>query len=223
MIRFLPTILAHDEVAFQARLSEVRPFLKHPEVPMVQIDILDGHFLPDPPTFATPAFVAALQPPVPFEVHLMVSDPLTVIPAWLEAGAQRVFFHIEAVTDLPAAIQKARSFGVKQLGIALSPETPLEAVFPVATAVDAVLLMGVHPGASGRAFVPETVERIRRLKEAIPGILIEVDGGVRPGITAALVQAGAEDLAVGSYFSAGSPVVQLASLNADVRRLQDLQ
>lgn len=217
MTRFIPTVLVQDKAAFHQRLAELWPLLSDPAVPMLQFDILDGRFLPDSlPTFPTPTFIAALPGSFPFEVHLMVANPLEQMAAWMQAGAKRIFFHAEAVEDLSIAVAEARSFGKADIGIALNPETDLAVLTPVAKNIDAVLLLGVHPGASGRPFLPETVERVSRLKALFPGILVEVDGGIRPGVAAQLVQAGADDLAVGSYFAGDAALEQLALLKTDV-------
>jgi ribulose-phosphate 3-epimerase len=185
MIEFLPTILVQSQEDFMARVKAVRGLLHDRSVPMLSIDIIDGLFVDAPPTFPTASFVDALDESFPFEVDLMIQDPIAQVSLWAKAGAQRIHFHVEAVDDLTLAVQQARDdAGSAEIGIVLNPETSIEVVDAVNTAVDFVQLMGVYPGASGQSFIPDTIDRVTSLHMRHPDILIAVDGGVKPDTAA---------------------------------------
>ncbi|MCA9387950.1 MAG: ribulose-phosphate 3-epimerase [Candidatus Andersenbacteria bacterium] len=213
MIEFLPTVLVQSDEAFQRRVRAVRPLVRHESVPMLSIDVIDGLFVDALPTYPTAAYVADQQLDVPFEVDLMVQNPLPELEAWIQAGAARVQFHAEVVDDLSLALRQAKAFvGNAEVGVVLNPETSLAVVDEIAPDVDAIQLMGVHPGASGQSFLPETVDRVASLKQRHPDILIAVDGGVSPETLPQLVQAGATRFAVGSFFDEAHPADSLSLL-----------
>ena len=219
MTAFLPTVLTHDAEAFRARLDHIKPLFSDDAVPMASVDVIDGAFVHAPRTYVTPEVVSATDDMPPFEVDLMTIAPEEDFAPWIAAGAQRIFFHPEAVDDLRMAVKTARVAskvaGPAQIGLSLNPETPLNVVDPVIGDIDVVQLMGVHPGKNGAPFLPETVDRVRSLKQRHPGILIHVDGGVRPGTAGDLSAAGADVLAVGSAFSAEDPIAVLEELKRD--------
>jgi ribulose-phosphate 3-epimerase len=159
------------------------------------VDVGDGHFIP--PVTIGPVVVESIAPLVHaaggrVECHLMIDDPVGQFEQIAAAGGDSVTFHREAVADPGDAIAKARAHGLG-VGMALKPETPLELAVEVAADLDLVLVMSVHPGFSGQAFLPEAVGRIERLRGLLPErTLIGVDGGVKPDNVAAVRSAGAE-------------------------------
>jgi len=143
-------------------------------------DVGDGHFV-EPITIG-PIVLQAISPLVHesggvLDVHLMVERPAKYFAAVAEAGGDSVTFHFEAVDDVPATIAAAREHGLGA-GVAFNPESEPEVVAAAAAGADLVLCMGIHPGYSGQPFRPETHDRVRRLRAALPEVHIQVDGGV---------------------------------------------
>lgn len=177
---------------------------------------MDGHFVPNI-TFG-PAMVKALrdQSDLPFDAHLMVSEPQKWIEPFHDAGADCLTFHVEAETHIHRALQKVRSLGMKA-GIVLNPATPLSACEWVLEDCDLVLLMSVNPGFGGQKFIPQVAEKIARLREMLekrnPSCLIEIDGGVNPETAKLCREAGADVLVAGnSVFTAADPASMIQTL-----------
>jgi ribulose-phosphate 3-epimerase len=127
------------------------------------------------------------------DCHLMVEAPERHVPQFAEAGADSVTVHYESCPDLPAVIAVAREHGLG-VGMALNPETGVEeaAAKALEAEVDVVLCMSVHPGYSGQAFIPESIERVRTLRGLLPEpVHVQVDGGVGPDNIRELYEAGA--------------------------------
>jgi ribulose-phosphate 3-epimerase len=164
-------------------------------------DVGDGHFV-EPVTMG-PIVLKSISGLIhrfdgAADVHLMVESPAKYFAPVAEAGGDSVTFHFEAVDDVPATVRAAREQEL-QVGIAFNPETEPEAVAEVAEGVDLVLCMGIHPGYSGQEFIPETLERLGRLKAALPdGVYIQVDGGVSQENVREVYDAGATLLVAGS-------------------------
>ena len=215
MIKLSPSILAADF----ARLGEQCRTVLDAGADMLHFDVMDGHFVPNI-SFGVPV-LASLHKALPdafYDVHLMISDPVTYAPAFAKAGASCITFHVEAVQDVPAAIRAIRDCGV-QAGISLKPGTPVESVFPLLPLVDMVLVMSVEPGFGGQAFQPAAVERIAALRDACraQGVNphISVDGGINAETGALCAAAGADVLVAGStVFSAADPAAAVAALCA---------
>ncbi len=192
-----PSIYAAD---FR-RLGEQIETLLAAGARVFHVDVGDGRFIP-PVTFGA-VVVRSIAPLVHaaggrLDCHLMVDDPCGQFEQIAAAGGDGVTFHLEAVRDPAAVIAEARAQGLA-VGMAIKPETPVEAALPHAGDLDLVLVMSVHPGYSGQAFIPEAVERIERLRALLPAeTLIEVDGGIKPDNIAAVRAAGAELIVVAS-------------------------
>jgi ribulose-phosphate 3-epimerase len=186
-----PSIYAADFL----RLGEQLETLVDAGARIFHVDVGDGRFIP--PVTIGPIVVQSVAPLVHaaggrIDCHLMVDDPVGQFEPIAAAGGDSVTFHQEAVDDPAATIAKARAQGLG-VGMALKPETSLERAVDVAAELDFVLVMSVHPGFSGQAFLPEAVGRIARLRELLPETtLIGVDGGVNPENVAAVHAAGAE-------------------------------
>jgi ribulose-phosphate 3-epimerase len=164
-------------------------------------DVGDGHFI-EPVTIG-PIVLESIAPLVHdaggvLDCHLMVSNPLSCIPQIARAGGDSATFHYEVVDDVPATIAFAREHGL-QVGVAFNPESKPEDVAAVAAEADLVLCMSIHPGYSGQRFMPEAVDRIRRLSAALPeSVYIQVDGGIDPDTIGPAHEAGASLLVAGS-------------------------
>ncbi len=187
----IPAILAHSEETFRAKIERVRPLGV-----MVQIDVMDGTFV-DNTSWADPALVPDILAGLPFEVHLMTDHPERHIVEWLHAGAERIWFHIEATTD-PHAVITAAGGDVGKIGVALNPGTPCSVLNSTIRALQRVLVMGVEPGWSGQTFKPEALEHIAMIAKNCPETHIVVDGGVNEVNVASIRAAGAHEVVVGS-------------------------
>ena len=210
-----PSIYAADF----ARLGDDLGALLDAGAKIFQFDVGDGHFV-EPITIG-PIVLKAISPLFRerggiLDVHLMVDNPRHHFRAFADAGADSVTAHLEVVgDDVAGAAREARQLGLG-FGIAFNPETAVENVVPAAEHVDLLLCMGVHPGYSGQAYIPETTERVRRLRELLRSELpIQVDGGVGLENVQELREAGA------SLFVAGSSVFDGIDPPAAYRRLAD--
>ena len=213
MPRIIPAILVQNENDFRKQISLAAAF-----APMIQIDVLDGTMLPER-AWNNAKAAAAMRLSIPFEAHLMVNNPELKAPAWVRAGAKRVIIHAEARGSIGLTLDQIRQAG-RLAGIAVNPETDLETIKEYIPFLDHIQLMGVHPGAQGRSFEDETVDRVRALKRAYPHITIGVDGGVsgQHGIAAKLAAAGADDLVVGSaIWTATNPAEAYRKIEAEVK------
>jgi ribulose-phosphate 3-epimerase len=181
-------------------------------------DVGDGHFIP--PVTMGPIVLKWIAPIVhraggALDCHLMVESPESHIAQFQEAGGDSVTVHFEACPDLPTVVRLAREYGLA-VGMALNPETKVEdaAAAALEAGVDVVLCMSVHPGYSGQAFIPESVERVRTLRGLLPqSIHVQVDGGVGPGNIGELREAGA------TLFVAATAIFGQEDLPAAYRRL----
>jgi ribulose-phosphate 3-epimerase len=175
----------------------------------VHLDVMDGHFVPNL-TFGPPV-VQALRRHCDmfFDCHLMVADPVALLPALAEARVELVSMHVEALDDPARALAAAAEHGIRT-GLALRPRTPLEAVLPWLDRLDLVLPMTVEPGFGGQAFMADQLPKIAAARRAIDAsgrdIALEVDGGVNAETLDACRRAGADVFVVGSaIFGAGDP------------------
>jgi len=181
------------------------------------LDVMDAHFVPNL-TFGPMIVEAAKRvASIPLDVHLMIADPMTYGPMCAKLGADIVTFHFEATAHVHSVLVKIRQAGVKA-GISLTPSTPVEVLGPMLNYIDLVLIMSVNPGFGGQKFIPESVDKVVRLKKFLAAetdrsILIEVDGGVTDQNAAVLFDAGADILVSGSFlYSAPNYAAALASL-----------
>ncbi len=179
------------------------------------LDVMDGHFVPNL-TFGPPlcaAIAKAVKEPV--ECHLMVERPSDLLARYAEAGAQRLIVHAEATVHLHRLLAQIHALGC-EAGVALNPGTPLVAAEEVRDELDLLLIMTVDPGFGGQSFLRGQMEKIRRAKEILPGVLIEVDGGIGPVTAPEVVRAGADILVAGS--SVFAPGADPAERIAELRR-----
>ncbi|MGH6904537.1 MAG: ribulose-phosphate 3-epimerase, partial [Geminicoccaceae bacterium] len=196
--------------------EEVRAVDAH--VDRFQIDVMDGHFVPNL-SFGFPILRAMRRlTKKPLEADLMIANPDRHAGRYAEAGADWVLIHVEASQDPRRTFKEIRDAGGRP-GISLSPGTPAEAVFDHLGEVDLVLVMTVRPGAGGQRFMPEqlaVVEQIRaRIKESGRDIPIEVDGGVKPETARLAAAAGA------SLFVAGSSIFRSKDYERAIAKLKE--
>jgi ribulose-phosphate 3-epimerase len=188
-------------------------------VDSIHLDVMDGHFV-DNLTMG-PVVVEAVRPAteLPFHSHLMISNPLAYADRFAEAGSDLIAFHVEAddpVDEVIAAIERAG----KRPGIAFNPETPAEAVYPYLDRVDLLLVMTVHPGWGGQAFIVEVLPKLAALRAEVDrrGLPLEigVDGGVNRETIGRAFGSGGDVLVTGSalYSTAGDLAPTVAALRA---------
>ena len=197
-------------------------------VDSIHLDVMDGHFV-DNLTFG-PVAVEAIRPhsALPFHSHLMISRPLAYAERFAQAGSDLIVFHVEADDEPRAVIAEIERAG-KRPGIALNPETPPEAVLPWLDRVDLLLVMTVHPGWGGQAFLHDVVPKLQALREEVDRRELElpigVDGGVNLETIGAADASGGDVLVVGSalYSTAGDLAPTVAALRAAARGQPELE
>lgn len=180
------------------------------------LDIMDGVFVPNL-SYGFPVVEAiAKKAEKPLDTHLMIVNPENYVERFVKAGSAMVSFHLNATKDPDAVLAQIRACGAKA-GLVINPDIPVESLFPHLKNCDYVLLMSVFAGFGGQKFIEDTYERIRTLKAEIErqglNIPIEVDGGVSPANSKALIDAGAEMLVAGSaVFLAEDPATVISSM-----------
>lgn len=184
----------------------------------MHLDVMDGHFVPNL-TFGAP-IIKWVRPfsDKPFDVHLMISDPLRYIDDFADAGADIITFHIESDSDIDKTIDKIKSRGIKA-GLVLKPKTPAEAVFPYLDRLDLVLVMTVEPGFGGQSFMADMMPKVEAIKAEINrrglNVLIEADGGIGDATIAEVARAGVNVSVAGTaVFKAENPSQAIKRLAA---------
>ena len=196
-IEIVPSILSADF----ARLGEQVREAKEGGAGRIQVDVMDGHFVPN--ITVGPLVIKAIRActSLPIEAHLMIENPEEYIKEFAAAGADYIIPHVEAAGHLHRAIQQIRSEGAKP-GVALNPSTSLACIEEILEYVDMVIVMTVNPGFGGQDFIDSMLPKIRRLREIIDerGLRcdIEVDGGINEETAPLVIEAGANLLVAGS-------------------------
>ena len=169
---------------------------------LVHVDVMDGHFVPNLTIGPVVVSAVAKAATKPLDIHLMVENNSFFVDLFAPLNPKYISFHIEEEKHPHRLIQKIRSLGISP-AITLNPHTPPEEIEFLIEDLDMVLLMSVNPGFGGQKFIPNVLERARRLKEIIkkrnPNCLIEVDGGVNDKNIQALKDAGVDIVVAGSY------------------------
>jgi ribulose-phosphate 3-epimerase len=207
-----PSVLSADF----ANLQRDAEMINSSEADWFHVDIMDGVFVPNI-SFGFPVMEAiAKHAKKPLDVHLMIVNPDQYIERFAKAGAALITVHYEACPHLHRTVQAIHEAGAKAC-VALNPHTPVELLTDILMDLDMVLIMSVNPGFGGQQFIPNTLDKIRRLRSLAnvlnPDLLIEVDGGVGLHNTPDLIHAGADVLVAGNaIFAAASPLEMISSM-----------
>lgn len=185
----------------------------------IHVDVMDGHFVPN--LTIGPLVVDALRraTTLPLDVHLMIEAPERLIPAFIDAGADRITVHQETCPHLHRVVNQIRGAGLG-VGVAVNPATPTESVRDILSELDLLLIMTVNPGFGGQKFIPASLGKLERaralVREVAPtaDILIQVDGGIDPKTAPNVVRAGAKVLVAGSavFGADGGPEAAIPAL-----------
>lgn len=211
-VQVAPSLLAADF----GNLARDVEIVNRSEASLIHIDVMDGSFVPNI-SIGFPVIQAiARTAEKPLDVHLMVNDPSRFISQVRDCGAHIMNVHVEACTHLNRTVTAIRQAGMHP-AVTLNPATPVSLLEDIIDDVDMVLLMSVNPGFGGQKFIPNTLNKVRRLRELIAAhgsnATIEIDGGVDLSTAPGLIEAGADILVAGSYvFGAPDPIEAIAAL-----------
>ena len=192
-IEVVPSILSADA----GRLTEQVQEAERAGADRIQVDVMDGHFVPNL-TFG-PLVVEAVRraTSLPIEAHLMVERPELFLEAFAKSGATLIEVQVEATTSLYRTVQTIKELGAKA-GVAINPATPADVLREILPYIDLVNVMTVEPGFGGQKFIPHSPEKVRRVRALSSEVEIEVDGGIDASTAPLVVKAGATILVAGN-------------------------
>ena len=208
-LRVAPSILSADFANLQRDIAAV----ERGGADLIHVDVMDGHFVPNitigPPVVRAIKKVATR----PLDVHLMIENPDRYVDDFVKAGADMLSVHVEAARHLHGTLATIKSRGIKA-GAVLNPSTPASALEDILGDVDFVLVMSVNPGFGGQSFIPQSLEKLRRVRQMLDRIGssadVEVDGGIDQRTAADAVAAGASILVAGQAIF-GTPDAEAAT------------
>jgi ribulose-phosphate 3-epimerase len=202
-MKLAPSILSADFARLADDVDRVKP-----EADLLHVDVMDGHFVPN--LTIGPPVVASLRKHTDLflDCHLMVDNPQILLDDFAEAGADSCTVHVELGDPRPL-FEQMRALGLR-VGLVCNPETPLDAAVPYLDEIDLLLVMSVHPGWGGQAFIPEVLDKVRAARALIDErglqVEVEIDGGINVDTAPAAAAAGADILVSGSaVFHADDP------------------
>ena len=192
-VEVVPSILSADV----GRLTEQVKEAEAAGADRIQVDVMDGHFVPNL-TFG-PLVVEAVRraTSLPVEAHLMVERPEQFLEAFAKAGATLIEVQVEATTSLYRTVQTIKELGARA-GVAINPATPVDALREILPYIDLINVMTVEPGFGGQKFIPHSPEKVRRVRALSSEVEIEVDGGIDARTAPLVVKAGATVLVAGN-------------------------
>ena len=196
-IQISPSILSAD---FSQLGKEIKK-LEDAGADMIHVDVMDGHFVPN--LTIGPPVIKALKKNslLPFDVHLMISPVHKYIESYANAGADIITIHPEATNDLLVSINKIKEFK-KKVGISLNPETKIEIIEELLDQIDLILIMSVNPGFGGQKFMPEVLNKVKKLDEIRKNLkmnfVIEIDGGINFENSKLAIESGVDILVSGT-------------------------
>ena len=212
MIIISPSVLAADF----SRLGDEVKKVQRAGAQYIHLDVMDGIFVPNisfgPPVISSLRKVTDIF----FDVHLMITKPERYVKDYVDAGADLITIHYESCDDPAEVVKLIKSFGVKAC-VSIKPATPPEVLYPLLSELDMVLVMTVEPGFGGQKMIPETVDKVRAIREYADAnginIDIEVDGGITPSNVGDVIKAGANVIVAGSaVFRAEDPAKAISDM-----------
>lgn len=209
-----PSLLSADF----AHLGRDIEMLNNSAAQWLHLDVMDGVFVPNI-SFGFPVIKSIQKLAAkPLDVHLMIVEPVKFVNEVKDCGAEYMTVHYEACSDVKATIAAIKDAGMK-VGVSIKPATPVDVLNDIITELDLVLVMSVNPGFGGQKFMPESLDRVKSVKQLIretgSHALVEVDGGVNGETGQMLADAGADALVAGSYvFKAEDPIEVIKHLNS---------
>ena len=190
MIKISPSILSSDYGNLSSELKRMEAC----GADMLHIDVMDGHFVPNITLGAPIVKCIRKSSTLPFDVHLMISDPYKYIPDFVNAGSDIITFHAEADSDIEKTIDLILDSG-KKAGLSVKPKTPVEAVYPYLDKLSMVLVMTVEPGFGGQSFMEDMMPKVSAVRSEIDrrglDVDIQVDGGINKDTISIAAKAGA--------------------------------
>jgi ribulose-phosphate 3-epimerase len=203
LVQIAPSILSADFASLGRDIAAA----ERGGADLIHVDVMDGHFVPNitigPPVVRAIKRIATR----PLDVHLMIEEPDRYIDEFVAAGASMVSVHVEAVPHLHRSVAHIKALGAKA-GVVLNPSTPAAMLEDIAPDVDFVLVMSVNPGFGGQSFIPNTLQKLRRVRAVLTAAgssaPIEIDGGILLANVAEVVAAGANILVAGQAIFGGS-------------------
>ncbi len=209
-IKISPSILASDYANLEAELK------KCATAELIHVDVMDGHFVPNISIGAPVVSSIKKVCTTPFDVHLMISNPIDYVEDFANAGADIICFHVESNSDTEKTIDKILSLG-KMAALAVKPGTDIDTVLPYLDKLSMVLVMTVEPGFGGQSFMESTMPKIEKLRKINKDIDIEVDGGINAETIKIAAKAGANVFVAGSaVFKSENPAetIEILKKNA---------
>lgn len=213
-VKISPSILASDYANLQSELERISTS------DLIHVDVMDGHFVPNISIGAPVTAACKKVCNVPFDVHLMISNPLDYAEDFVKAGADIICFHSECDSDTEETINKILSLG-KKAGLAIKPATPIDEVLKYLDKLSMVLVMTVEPGFGGQSFMESTMPKVEAIRKINPDIDIEVDGGINAETIKIAAKAGANVFVAGSaVFKSENPAETIAILRKNAQDAQ---
>lgn len=210
-IKISPSMLASDYANLEAELKKCE------SADLIHLDVMDGHFVPNISIGAPVIKAMKRVSDVPFDVHLMISEPLKYIADFADAGADIITFHTECDSDINETINQILEYGCKA-SLSVKPNTPIEAVYPYMDKLSMVLVMTVEPGFGGQSFMENMMPKIEKLRADFPDIDIQVDGGVNAETIKTCAKAGANVFVAGSaVFKSDDPAKTISILKENAK------
>ena len=191
-IKLQPSLLSADLGRLSDEITRAEPY-----VDGFHFDVMDGQFVPNL-TFGPPV-LQCLASSKPFDAHLMVEQPDILLEPFAKAGAKALSVHIETCPHIHRTLQRIRDLGMLA-GVVLNPGTGYEVAREAIGFADFALVMSVNPGFSGQAFIPETLDKVCRIRSDFPELDIQIDGGMNAQTAPQAIAAGANWIVSGSFF-----------------------
>ncbi|MDO4731798.1 MAG: ribulose-phosphate 3-epimerase [Clostridia bacterium] len=196
-MKVAPSVLACDF----SKMGEEILKVNEAKADMIHLDVMDGNFVPN--ISFGPAVIKSIRKytDILFDVHLMIQEPKRYINDYVKAGAENITFHVEAEYDVKGTIEDIKNQNVKA-SLSVRPKTPIEAVFPYLDDIFMVLIMTVEPGFGGQSFMPDMMEKVKKLRAEIDrrnlDVLIQVDGGINIETSKVAKEAGVDVCVAGT-------------------------